>query len=77
MVKWQLVSSLEVLGLGFKGLGFRVDPLLINPFPLTGIVIGIIILRPLEGGDSLIRGSTLGLGTLPTEFCRTLGMGLT
>ena len=56
------MSSLEVLGLGFKGLGFTVDPLLISPFPLTGIVIGILILRPLEGGDSFIRGVYIRVG---------------
>ena len=27
-----------------------------NPLPLVGIVIGILILRPLKGGGLLIRG---------------------
>ena len=32
------------------------DPRLINPFPLIGIIIGILIFRPLKGGGLLIMG---------------------
>ena len=39
-----------------EGLWFNVDPGFINPFPLLGIIIGILILRPLEGGGVLIMG---------------------
>ena len=43
--------------LGYGCLGSDVvDPLLINPLPLIGIIIGIQILRPLKGGGLLIMG---------------------
>ena len=32
------------------------DPLFVNPLPLVGIIIGILILRPLEGGWLLSTG---------------------
>ena len=39
-------------GLGFtvSGLGLNVDPWLLDPFPLIGIIIAILLLRPLKGG---------------------------
>ena len=35
------------------------DPRRTNLLPLVGIIIGILILRLLKGGDVLIQGSTL------------------
>ena len=35
------------------------DPSFINPLPLVGIIIGILILRPLKGGGVINHGSTL------------------
>ena len=48
--------------LRFKRLGvygirpFNVDPPLVNPCPLVGIIIGILILRRFEGGVGSITG---------------------
>ena len=39
-----------------KSLDYYPDPYLMNPLPLIGIIIGIRILRPLEGGGLLITG---------------------
>ena len=36
-----------------------VDTLLLNPLPLTKVIIGILILRPLKGGGAICKGSTL------------------
>ena len=33
-----------------------VDPELMNRLPLMGVIVGILILRPLQGGSLLIRG---------------------
>ena len=38
---------------------------MINPLPLIGVLIGILIFRPLKGGGVINHGSTLTLKTKP------------
>ena len=55
---------LRVSDLGLWALSLRVykcsqlnvDSILISPLPVIGIIIGILIFRPLKGGVLLIRG---------------------
>ena len=57
-VAWASLGRLggqEFLGLGFRVSGINVDPLLIYP-SLIRIVVGILMLRPLEEGCLLITG---------------------
>ena len=54
MVKSGIV---EVSGLGTGCIKRSdADPSLINPLPIIGIIIGILLLRPLKGGGSSLMG---------------------
>ena len=44
------------------GLQFNPDPRNNEPLPLTGIIVGILICRPLNGGNLLIMGLHEGVG---------------
>ena len=50
----------------FKG---TVDPCLINPLPLIGIIKGILLLRPLKGRGLLIMGLHYVRGLGMHRFC--------